>query len=177
MKAHEDASLLGDVAHGEAGAVAVVPGRTVDRGNDRFGADLADVPKRVEKDLFLVGDLSAGFKVLHGAAAAASRTVAEGGAGRLHALHGLAVNGRDAAHFKRRFVAKALVGDVLTGERSLNEDDLAVSTGNAPTFLVEAFDVDGEVFGRFFLASGHLTFLHCLRTVPKARTKFERSAL
>ena len=177
MKAHEDASLLGDVAHGEAGAVAVVPGRTVDRGNDRFGADLADVPERVEKDLFLVGDLSAGFEVLHGAAAAASRTVAEGGAGGLHALHGLAVNGRDAAHFKRRFVAKALVGDVLTGERSLNEDDLAVSTGDAPTFLVEAFDVDGEVFGRFLLASGHLTFLHCHRTVPKARTKFERSEL
>ena len=115
--------------------------------------------------------------MLHRAAAAAARAVAEGGTGGLYALHGLAVHGRDAAHFKGRFVAKTLVGDVFAGERSLNEDDFAVSTGNAPTFLVEAFDVDGEVFGRFFLASGHVTFLHCLRTVPKARTKFERSAL
>ena len=80
MEADEHAALLGDVADRQAGAVTVVPERTVDRRDDLFGTNAADVPERVDERALLVSDLGAWLKVLHGAAAAAAGTVAELGA-------------------------------------------------------------------------------------------------
>ena len=153
MKAHKHASLLGNDANGETGAVAVVPERTVDRRDHLFRAHAADVPERVEKRELLVGNLSAGLEMLHGAAAAASRAVAELGTAGLDALDAFAMDLGDAADFKAGLVANALVGDELARKGALDEDDLAVVVAHTAAFLIEAFDLDREVFGGFLFAS------------------------
>ena len=155
MEADEHAALLGDVADRQAGAVTVVPERTVDRRDDLFGTNAADVPERVDERALLVSDLGAWLKVLHGAAAAAAGTVAELGATGLDALNALAVNLGDAADLEAGLVADALVGDELARKGALDEDDLAVVMTHAAAFLVEALHLDGEVFGGFLFASCH----------------------
>ncbi len=62
MEADEHAALLGDVADRQAGAVTVVPERTVDRRDDLFGTNAADVPERVDERALLVSDLGAWLK-------------------------------------------------------------------------------------------------------------------
>ena len=57
MEAHQYAALFGHVTYGEARTMTVVPGRPEDRHKHRFGLDLADVPERIEKHLFLERDL------------------------------------------------------------------------------------------------------------------------
>ena len=155
MEADEHAALLGDVADRQAGAVTVVPERTVDRRDDLFGTNAADVPERVDERALLVSDLGAWLKVLHGAAAAVAGTVAELGATGLDALNALAVNLGDAADLEAGLVADALVGDELARKGALDEDDLAVVMTHAAAFLVEALHLDGEVFGGFLFASCH----------------------
>ena len=149
VEAHENAALFRHVAHRQTRAVTVVPSRPVDRRKNAFGTHLADVPERVEENLFLIGDLSERVEVLHGAAAAAPGAVTEIRAGGLDALHALAVHRRHATHFVARLVADALVGHAFAGQRAHDEDDLAVPLRHAATFLVEALHVHGEVFRGF----------------------------
>ena len=80
MESHENAALLLDIAHREARTVAVVPEGAVNRRQETFGLQFADVPESVFQHLLLKGNLRRRIKVLHGAAAAAPRSDTEIGA-------------------------------------------------------------------------------------------------
>ena len=92
MEAHEHGSFFRDFTHRQTGTMTVSPCRAVDRCQNLFRADSADMPQGVHQNLLLHGHLSMGLEMLHGAASAAAVLDAEVRALRQNAKRGFLIN-------------------------------------------------------------------------------------
>ena len=156
MESHENTALLLDIAHREARTVAVVPEGAVNRRQETFGLQFADVPERVFQHLLLKGDLRRRIKVLHGAAAAAPRPDAEVGAFGHHAQRRFLMDFRHAADFEFGLVAEAFVGNVFAGQGAFHENHLAVVVSHAAAFVIQALNVNRINGVLFFFFTSHV---------------------
>src|ERR1039457_5447029 len=115
---------------------SISPGLTVDRRENGFRLDLADVPQAVFENALLDRDLRVDIQMLHRAAAAHAEILAL----RLHAHRSGLVYLGDLRQLEGRFFAIGRIADHLAGQRAFNEDHLAVQVRNTASFLVEGFD-------------------------------------
>jgi hypothetical protein len=51
----------------------------------------------------------------------------------------------DLGNFEARFFAISIIGDNLPWQGAFNEDDFAFSMRNAPAFLIQGFDKNGNI--------------------------------
>ena len=148
VKADQHLTALDDVAHRQARAVAVAPRGALDGAQHQLGLDLAQVPQVVFQHALLDGDLRAGFKVLHLAAAARALVQPEMRAARLHAQTGFAVQRGQRGRFPLVLALGDLGADPFAGQRAVDEDHLAVrAAGDALGVQVDRVDAQ-RVFGQ-----------------------------
>ena len=146
VEADQDAALLRHVAHRQARAVAVVPGRAVHRAHDHLGLHLADVPQVVFQHAAFHRHLGARLQMLHRAAAAGTEMLAF----RLDPHRRGALQGDHAARFPILFLARRLEADAFARQRAFDEDHLAwravlvLEVAHAAPVHVEGFDVDED---------------------------------
>ena len=156
VKAHQHRALFDDVAHSQAGAVAVAPGGALDRAQDGFGLHLAQVPEVVLQRPLLDGHLGARVQVLHLATAAGTAVQAKVRAAGAHALGGLAVDVRQAGLFPVVLFAVGVGADPLERQGTINEDHLTVGlAGHA--LGIQVHGLDGKpALGKIGLVCGVL---------------------
>ena len=149
VKANQHAALLDHMAYRQPGAVAVAPGRALDRTQHERRLDLAQVPQTVFERALLDRDLRSRVQVLHLAAATGAGVQAEMRAGRAHPLRTLALQCR------QRGLLPLLLAPVdahlhrLARQRALDEYDLAFAVmGHALRFEVERLDLQPLVVCR-----------------------------
>src|SRR5574340_1212488 len=121
--------------------MTVAPGRAVQRGEDRVGADLADAGEAFFQHSLLGGDLRAGLQVLHRAAAAAAEVLA--------ARFGTLRAGLEDGDRIGRVVLGVLAVDgdfrTLARQCAIDEGDLAVDAGDAVALVVEGENVYNRI--------------------------------
>ncbi len=136
VKADQRLALFDHVPDRDARALAISPGLPVDRRENGFRLDLADVPQAVFENALLDRDLRVGIQMLHRAAAAHAEILAL----RLHAHRSGLVYLGDLRQLEGRFFAIGRIADRLAGQRAFDEDHLAVQVRNTASFLVEGFN-------------------------------------
>ena len=147
MEAHQHPALLGHMAHRNTGAVTVTPGRTIDGPQHDLCLGLAQMPEIVFQHALLHGNLGRRLQMLHGAATARAEIVAA----RLDPQRGLTVQRGHLAGFPLRFLAIGLETDPLAGQRTFDEDDLALRAilvfemTNAAPVHIERLDFNDDV--------------------------------
>ena len=144
----ERATLLLHDPHRQARAIPVVPGRSVDRRQHAVGAHASDVEQVVLEHALLDRDLCGDVEMLHRAATAD----AEVRAPRNHARGRRREQIDDVADRVARLAASDRIRDALTGERTVDEDDLAVRVTDAAALVIERLDHDRLDDDRGFLA-------------------------
>src|SRR5450759_3349795 len=136
VKTDQRLALFDDMLDRKTGALAIAPGLPVDRAQDGFRLDLADVPQGVFENALLDSDLRPCVQMLHRTAAAHAEMFAPG----LHAHSRRLVYLGDLRQLERRLLAVRAVTDYLAGQRAFDEDHLAFDARNTATFLVEGFN-------------------------------------
>ena len=127
VKADQYHAFFAHIAHRQAGAKAVVPGRTFDGTHDVFGMDLAQMPEVVFEHALLDGNLRADVQMLHLAAATGAHVHAEMRTAGFDALRRFTLDGAQRGFFKTGFFAEHIGGDALEWQGAFDENHLAVS--------------------------------------------------
>jgi hypothetical protein len=136
VKAHQHPALLRHHAHRQAGAVAVAPGRPLQRRQNQRRTQLADVPEGVFQRALLDGHLRARLQVLHGTAP----TDAKVRAARHDALRRRAQHFIHARNLVRRLAAHRDGGDPFARQGAFHEYHFPVAAGDPPGFQIQGLD-------------------------------------
>ncbi len=136
VEAHPHAALARHQPHAEPCAVAIAPGRAVDRRIHDLRLHAADVPQRILQHALLGGGLRHRVQVLHRAAAAGAEIGTTWG----HALRAGLQHARGVGLFVARLHTIGLVLHALARQRAVDEDRLAFHMGDAATFVVQRLD-------------------------------------
>jgi hypothetical protein len=132
VKANEHLAFFDHIAHRQPGAVAVTPGRPLNRAQHGFGFDFAQVPKVVFEHPLLDGHLGRDLQVLHFAPAAGPGMQAKIRAAWPHALRRLVVNLGDRALLPVVLFAVHVDRHQLERQSTFDEHNFAVrSAGDA----------------------------------------------
>ena len=141
VEADQHFAFFDHVAHRQAGAVAVAPSRPLDRAQQGFRFDLAQVPEVVFEHALFDGHLGRGFQVLHLAAAAGPGMQAKVGTARPHALRGFVVDLGDGALLPVVLFAVHVDRHQLERQSAFDEHNFAVrSAGDALGIHVQGAD-------------------------------------
>jgi hypothetical protein len=151
MEADQHPAFLRHVAHRKAGAVAVAPEGTVDRGKDVFRLRFTDMPEGIKQHPLLDRYLSEGIEMLHRAAAAAPRLQTEMRAAGLHAQRPLVMQFHKASDLKRRLIADPLVSHYFVRQSPFDEDRFTFAMRYAAAVLIQALNLDRKTVAWFFV--------------------------
>ena len=144
VEADQNAAFLHHQPHRQPGAVAVVPGRAMDRRQHHVGAQLRDMHQRVFKHPLLRCHLRSRLHMLHRAAAAH----AEMRAARGDSLRRGAFDGDRLGKLVGRLAHVGRHAHPLTRQRAIDEQRLAVQACDAAAVLVQGLDLDERQRGR-----------------------------
>ena len=139
VEADQHAPLFRHVTHRQPGALAVTPGRSVNRRQQLARAHPSDMPKRILEHALLGGDLRRRVQMLQAAAAADAKMRAQ----RRDARRAGAQNLGRAGELVARFPAIDFDRDELADQRAFDKYRLAVDARDAAAFLIERGDEYG----------------------------------
>ncbi len=140
VKADQHLALFVHMAHRQARAEAVAPGRPLDRAQHGLGPHLAQVPQVVFQHTLLHSHLGRFVQVLHLAAATSAGVQAEMRATGTHALRRLVVHRRHHTGLPVVLLAVHVDADLLERQGAFDEDHLAIGpAGDALGIDVEGF--------------------------------------
>ncbi len=143
VETHQRAALLLDPARRQPRPMTIAPCRPDDRREHALGLHFAHVREGVFEHALLGRHLRAEIDVLQRAAAAH----AEVRTARTYARRTGPDDARDPTAIEARLALHGLELDLLTGQRALDEDDLALEMRDAPPQCVERLDGrDARVF-------------------------------